>query len=102
MLASILKGRDVFGHHVKFTINGGNGTEQTSKLGGAVSLIIYAFIATYVGLKLQKIFQGNLDNITNMEQMADYNSLGKIYMHGLMPYISIVSLGTEILQYLEV
>ena len=57
MLKSILQGTDVFGHQIKFTINGGNGSEQTSKIGGITTLLIYGLILTYVGIKIDKMNQ---------------------------------------------
>ena len=52
MLSTFIKNRDAFGHQVTFSIKGGNGNEQTSKIGGVITLIIYTFIATYVVLKV--------------------------------------------------
>ena len=58
----------MFGHQITFTIKGGNGSEQTSKVGGIVTLLIYAFVATYVGIKISKMTSGSLDNVIVSEE----------------------------------
>ena len=67
-----VKNRDTFGHHVQFTINGGNGTAQTSKIGGFISICIYVFVATYVGIRCQKMLKGSFDNINQTEQYTNF------------------------------
>ena len=45
---------------------------------------------------------GNLDNITQMEQMTDHKSLQKVKLEGAMPYISVISYGTDLIDYLDI
>ena len=103
MLSTFLKNRDAFGHQVAFTIKGGNGSEQTSKLGGFITLLIYTFIATYVGIKMSKMLSGSLDNITVSQQLIDYKSVQNVYFEDLIPVVGIASFGSsDIAKYLEI
>ena len=64
MISTFLKNRDIFGHQVQLTVKHGNGTEQTSKLGGCLSLALYVFCLIYFSIKVIKMNGGDLDNIT--------------------------------------
>lgn len=90
-LGRFLKSHDIFGHQVMFTINGGNGTEQTSRIGGCVALFIYAFVICYVSIKYTKMAAGNLDNYTVSEQIADFDNLGKVPLHGVVPVLQVLN-----------
>ena len=103
MFGSFLKQRDVFGHQVVFTINGGNGTEQTSKLGGLTTIFINIFILTYVIIKGQKMMNGQLDNITSSEQLTDYEALQKVFITNTMPIFNVISpFEIDFMQYVSI
>ena len=34
----------------------------------------------------------NLDNITQTEQMTDFDALGKVHLDGIMPYVNVLHL----------
>ena len=103
MVGSFLKQRDVFGHQVVFTIKGGNGTEQTSKCGGLMTILIYLFIFTYVTIKGQKMMKGSLDNITSSEELTDFEALQKVFMTNTKPMFNVISAhDMDFLQYLQI
>lgn len=95
---------DAFGQPIQFTIKGGNGVEQTSKLGGIVTILIYCFTLVYMGIKIDKMLLGNLDIITQEEKMTDYRTVQKVYLKDLNPFITMFELNTEesILPYLTI
>ena len=56
MLCFLLKNTDAFVHQVKFTTknadDGGSSTEYTSKLGGAIGILNFAFSLFYVVVEI--------------------------------------------------
>ena len=90
MIANTFRKLDAFGYQVSFTMKSGNGSQQTSIFGGIVTLLIYSFMAIYVYIKIQKMTAGSLDNITQMEQLTDYQKLQKVNMKGISPYFNIM------------
>ena len=100
MLTTFIKNRDVFCHQIVFGTK--HGKEQTSILGGIVSLLIYILATVYVIIKGQKMFAGNLDIMTSTVEMTDFERHGKIKMNNLMPYLLVVARDDAIFDYLNV
>ena len=50
-LSQFLLNRDAFGHQVSFNARHGNGKEQTSRVGGALTILVYGFIMAYMVIK---------------------------------------------------
>lgn len=67
----------------------GNGDKQTSKVGGALTMLVYGFMIVYVALKAIKMGGGNLDTVVVSEEVTDYAKEGKVYLHGMTPYIEV-------------
>ena len=67
-----VKNRDAFGHQVNLTVKNMNGSQQTSKFGGAVSIFLYLFICVYGVFKSIKMSEGNLDNFSSNEEIVDF------------------------------
>ena len=86
MISTFLKSQDIFGHQVKLTLKHSNGTEQTSKLGGFVSLVLYAFCLIYFSIKFNKMINGDLDNITIQNDSIDDTMIQNYQPKKTMPY----------------
>ena len=48
------------------------------------------------------MISGSLDNITQMEQLTDFDALQKVQLVGLMPYISILAYGEDPSPYVDI
>ena len=101
MIGSFLKNIDVFGHQVVLTLNGGNGSRQTSKLGGFVTLLIYVFVATYMSFKIVKMNEGNLDNQAKTEELIRENQITQANMSSVQPYFQIHVEDPNLLDYFD-
>ena len=100
MVTGFLKKLDLFGHNLRLTINDGNGKQQTSSFGGMVTLFIYAFLMTFIVIKVQKMQDGSYDNIMQTEDLVDINRA--VRLEGMMPYMEFNSIDPDIWQYLEI
>ena len=89
MLTTFLKMIDAFGHETKLTTK--KETEQTSKIGGTVSALVYILVIVYIIIKGQKMANGNLDLMTSTEVANDLAGVDKVHMHGIIPYIVMYS-----------
>ena len=76
MITNFLRNRDAFGHQVNLRVKSGNGVEQTSNIGGTVTILIYTFIFVYMMILGQKMYESNLDIIMSFEEMIDFDSEG--------------------------
>ena len=85
--AEFLKQSDQFGHEVKLRVRDGNGTKQTTVCGGAITLLMYCFISSYLVVKSIKMIESNMDNITSVEETVNLNQTTKINITGMMPVI---------------
>ena len=75
-LSQFLQNRDAFGHKVSLNTRHGNGSEQTSRVGGVLTLLCYGFILAYMVIKAQKMTEGNLDSIASSEESIDFEQEG--------------------------
>ena len=87
MISQFLLNRDAFGYQVNLKVRGGNGQEQTSKVGGLVSLMVYMFMGVFFYIKGDKMVEGNLDNIMQTEQVVNFTEIGNVSLTGMMPII---------------
>ena len=102
-ISDFLKNRDVFGYKINFTIREGSyKNEQTSRVGGAVSLLIYIFLINYFTHLIRKMNSGSFDNVMQMEDLLDNRTASEFQPSGLLPYIEVISNEPSSLEYIDI
>lgn len=99
-LSIFIKNRDTFGHPVGLTIK--NSREQTSRIGGVITMMIYIFCIVNISIKSEKMFAGKLDNIIQSARLTDFEKVGRVKMKGMIPYLFVQALNEKAFQYVNI